>query len=115
MRPPLEGPPAQPTPLARAPEQRPEGEGQVYSDPMGDRKVVVTHAELTNENVKPVLRTGEALSDARTFPLINAAGQQTGLDQETVWLLHYWTQNNKGILIELGDPNNVTKLKESEI
>ena len=82
---------------------------------MGDRKVVITHAELTDENVKPVLQTGEALSDARAFPLINAAGQQTGLDLETVWLLHYWAQNNQGILIELGNPNNVTTFKESEI
>ena len=56
---------------------------------------MITHAELTNEKVKPVLQTGEALSDARAFPLINAAGQQTGLDLETVWILHYWAQNNR--------------------
>ena len=37
------------------------------------------------------------------------------MDLETVWLLHYWAQNNQGILIELGDPNNVTTFKESEI
>ena len=99
----------------RAPNQRPVEEGQDYSDPLGDRKVVITHAELTNEKVKPVLQTGEALSDARAFPLINAAGQQTGLNLEIIWLLHYWAQNNQGVLIELGDPNNVTTFSESEI
>ena len=82
---------------------------------MGDRKVVVTHAELTDKNVKPVLRTGEALSDARTFPLNNAAGQRTGLDSEIIWLLHYWAQNDQGILIEIGDPNNVTEFEDSEL
>ena len=29
--------------------------------------------------------------------------------------LHYWAQNNQGVLIELGDPNNVTTFSESEI
>ena len=77
--------------------------------------MVITHAEMTDEKVKPVLQTGEALSDARAFPLINAAGKQTGLNLEIIWLLHYWAQNNQGVLIELGDPNNVTTFSESEI
>ena len=77
--------------------------------------MVVTQEELTDKSVKPVLQAGEALSDARTFPLNNAAGQQTDLDSDFIWLLHYWAQNNQGILIEIGEPNNVTEFEESEI
>ena len=99
----------------RAPKKRPEGEGQVYKEPMGERKVVITQEELTDRSVQPVLKEGEALSDARTFPLTNAAGQPTGLDRAIIWLMHYWAQNDQGILIEIGDPNNVTEFEESEI
>ena len=73
--------------------------------------MVVTQEELTDRSVKPVLQAGEALSDARTFPLNNAAGQPTGLDSGVMWLMHYWAQNNQGILIEIGEPNNVTEFE----
>ena len=33
--------------------------------------MVITQEELTDRSVKPVLQEGEALSDARTFPLNN--------------------------------------------
>ena len=78
----------------------------MYSDPLGDRKVVITAEQLANEDVKPVLQEGEALSEARDFPLNTAEGQSTGLNLEVVWCLHFWAQNNQAIMLEFGCPNN---------
>ena len=100
----------------RVPNQHPVlGGSQVYSDPLGDRKVVITAEQLANEDVKPVLQEGEALSEARDFPLNTAEGQSTGLNLEVVWCLHFWAQNNQGIMLEFGCPNNKKEFSEAEI
>ena len=96
--------------------QHPVGGSQsIYSDPLGARKVMISAEKLADENEKPVLQEGEALSDARDFPLLTESGKSTGLDKEIIWLLHYWAQGDQGILLEFGCPGNTKEFTSGEV
>ena len=95
--------------------QHPGGGSLSYSDPAAPHKITITAEQLADENVKPVLKDGEALSDAREFPLLTKSGKSTGLDEEVMWLLHFWVKGNQGVLIELGCPGNTKEFTPGEI
>ena len=82
---------------------------------MNELKVVHTHAQLYDEDVKPVLKEGEALTDGRMYPVSLPSGESAGLTTNVFWCLHYWAQEHQGIMIELGCPGNNLKFSESEI
>ena len=100
----------------RVPNQHPEGGSQsTYSDPTSARKVTITAAQLADESTKPVLQEGEALSEAREFPLWTDLGSITGLDTEVIWLLHYWVQGHQGVMLEFGCPDNKIAFTPGEV
>ena len=87
----------------------------MYSDPVCTKKMSITAEELANEDVQPTLKEGEVLSDGRYFPLLTETGESTGLDGEVFWCLHYWAQNNQGVLLELSCPGNEVKFSNAEV
>ena len=99
----------------RVPNQHPGRGSQSYNDPLSVRKVVITAEQLTDESTKPVLKEGEALSEAREFPLVTDLGSSTGLDTEVIWLLHYWAQGHQGVMLEFGCPDNKIAFTPGEI
>ena len=92
-----------------------DGDQTMYSDPVCSKKMSITAEELANEDVQPTLKEGELLSDGRYFPLLTEMGESTGLDGEVFWCLHYWAQNNQGVLLELSCPGNGVKFSSAEV
>ena len=72
--------------------------------------MTITQKELYDENKKPVLKEGEALTNGRMFPLEDGeTGEGIGLTEKVFFCLHYWAQENQGVMIELGCPGNDKK------